>query len=226
MDQSNHHRSVNNNYFLLFIDDFSRKTWIYFLKQKSEVFGAFKKFIAFVEKQSGQEIKALRFDRGGKFTSNEFKEFCETNGIRHPLTLPRSPQQNGVVERKNRLILNITRSMLKSKKMLKELWAEVVDCAVYLSNRCPTKNVQGKTPQQAWSRKKPTIFHLRVFGSIACVHVPDQERSKLDDMSEKYVFIGYDLSSKGYKLYNPSTKKVIVSRDVEFDEEGIWNWNT
>uniref|UniRef100_A0A2N9G770 Integrase catalytic domain-containing protein n=1 Tax=Fagus sylvatica TaxID=28930 RepID=A0A2N9G770_FAGSY len=215
-----------NNYFLLFIDDFSRKTWIYFLKQKSKVFGAFKKFKAFVEKQSDQEIKALRSDRGGEFTSNEFKEFCETNGIRRPLTVPRSPQQNGVAERKNRSILNMARSMLKSKKMPKELWAEAVDCAVYLSNRCPTRSVQGKTPQQAWSRKKPTVSHLRVFGSIAYVHVPDQERSKLDDKSEKYVFIGYDPSSKGYKLYNPSTKKVIVSRDVEFDEEGIWNWNT
>uniref|UniRef100_A0A2N9ICE2 Integrase catalytic domain-containing protein n=1 Tax=Fagus sylvatica TaxID=28930 RepID=A0A2N9ICE2_FAGSY len=215
-----------NNYFLLFIDDFSRKTWIYFLKQKSEVFGAFKKFKAFVEKQSDQEIKALRSDRGGEFTSNEFKEFCETNGIRRPLTVPRSPQQNGVAERKNQSILNMARSMLKSKKMPKELWAEAVDCAVYLSNRCPTRSVQGKTPQQAWSRKKPTVSHLRVFGSIAYMHVPDQERSKLDDKSEKYVFIGYDPSSKGYKLYNPSTKKVIVSRDVEFDEEGIWNWNT
>jgi transposase InsO family protein len=214
-----------NNYFLLFIDDFSRKTWIYFLKQKSEVFGAFKKFKAFVEKQSGQEIKALRSDRGGEFTSNEFKEFCETNGIRRPLTVSRSPQQNGVAERKNRSILNMAISMLKSKKMPKELWAKAVDCAVYLSNRCPTRSVQEKTPQQAWSRKKPTISHLRVFGSIVYVQVLDQERSKLHDKSEKYVFIGYDPSSKGYKLYNPSTKKVIVSRDVEFDEKGIWNWN-
>jgi transposase InsO family protein len=168
----------------------------------------------------------LGFDRGGEFTSNEFKEFCETNGIRRPLTVPRSPQQNGVVERKNWSILNMARSMLKSKKMPKELWAEAIDCAVYLSNRCPTRSVQGKTPQQAWSINKPTISHLRVFGSIAYMHVPDQERSKLDDKSEKYVFIGYDPSFKGYKLYNPSTKKVIVSRDVEFDEEGIWNWNT
>ena len=82
------------------------------MKQKAKVFGAFKKFKAFVEKKSGQEIKALRSDRGGELTSNEFKEFCETNGIRHPLTLPRSPQQNGVVERKNRSILKIARSML------------------------------------------------------------------------------------------------------------------
>uniref|UniRef100_A0A2N9JBE9 Integrase catalytic domain-containing protein n=1 Tax=Fagus sylvatica TaxID=28930 RepID=A0A2N9JBE9_FAGSY len=196
--------SLNKNkYFLLFIDDFSRKTWIYFLKQKSKVFGAFKKFKAFIEKQSGQEIKALRSDRGGEFTSNEFKEFCETNGIRRPLTVPRSPQQNGVAKRKNRSILNMARSMLKSKKMPKELWAEAVDCAVYLSNRCPTRSVQGKTPQQAWSRKKPTISHLRVFGSIAYVHVPNQERSKLDDKSENYEFIGYDPSSKNQESYFP-----------------------
>lgn len=141
----------NNNYFLLFIDDFSRKTWVYFLKQKSEVFEVFKKFKAAVERESGRKIKALRSDRGGEFTSREFQEFCEANGIRRPMTVPRSPQQNGVAERKNRTILNIARSMLKSKKLPKEFWAEAVACAVYLSNRSPTRSVWGKTPQEAWS---------------------------------------------------------------------------
>ena len=85
----------------------------------------------------------------------------------------RSPQQNSVAERKNNLILNIAKSMLKSKKMPKEFWVEVIDCAIYLSSHCPTRSVQEKTPQQAWSRKKPTVSHLCVFGSIAYAHVPD-----------------------------------------------------
>jgi transposase InsO family protein len=85
------------------------------LKEKSQFFKYFKKFKVFVEKQSGYCIKSLRSDRGGKFTSNEFKEFCEANGIRCPLTVPRLPQQNGVVERKNMTILNMARSMLKTK---------------------------------------------------------------------------------------------------------------
>ncbi|KAF7144548.1 hypothetical protein RHSIM_Rhsim04G0139500 [Rhododendron simsii] len=110
--------------------------------------------------------------------------------------------------------------------MPKEFWAEAVDCAVYLSNRSPTRSVWGKTPQEAWSGRKPGISHLRVFGSIAYAQVPEQIRSKLDDRSEKYVFIGYDSRSKGYKLYNPSNGKMISSRDVVFDEEGTWNWET
>lgn len=168
----------------------------------------------------------MRSDRGGEFTSNEFKEFCKTNEIRRPLTVPRSPQQNGVVERKNRTILNMARSMLKTKRMPKEFWAEAVDCAVYLSNRCPTKSVWNKTPQEAWSGRKPSVSHLRVFGSIGYTHVPDQERSKLDDKSKRYIFIGYDSSSKGYKLYNPNSGKMVISRDVEFDEEDFWDWSS
>jgi hypothetical protein len=82
------------------------------------------------------------------------------------------------------------------------------------------------TPQEAWSGRKPSVFHLRVFGSIAYTHVPDQSRSKLDDKSEKFVFVGYDASSKGYKLYNPNKGKIVISRDVQFDEEGSWNWDT
>ncbi|KAK2979863.1 hypothetical protein RJ640_002776 [Escallonia rubra] len=213
-----------NIYFLLFIDDYSRKTWVYFLKQKSEVFSTFKRFKALVEKQSGYQIKAMRSDRGGEFISKEFKAFCEQNGIHRPLTIPYSPQQNGVVERKNRSIVNMTRSMLKSKNLPKEFWAEAVDCAVYLSNRSSTRSVWNQTPQEAWSGYKPSVSHLKVFGSIAYVHVPDQQRKKLDDKSEKFIFIGYSQESKGYKLYNPVDKKMKVSRDVTFDEKSSWDW--
>ncbi|GJY95415.1 retrovirus-related pol polyprotein from transposon TNT 1-94 [Tanacetum coccineum] len=164
-------------------------------------------------------------DRGGEFLSNEFNKFCEDNGIRRFLTTPYSPQQNGVVERKNKTILNMVRSMLKSKKMPKEFWAEAVDCAVYLLNRCPSKSLVNKTPQEAWNGIKPTVSHLRIFGSIAYVHVPSQRRSKIDDRSKKHVFVGYDKQSKDYKLYNPVTRKVVVSRDMEFKEEGSWDWS-
>ncbi|GJY66091.1 retrovirus-related pol polyprotein from transposon TNT 1-94 [Tanacetum coccineum] len=214
-----------NLYFMLFIDDYSRKTWVYFLKEKSQAFEAFKKFKAMVEKEKGLKIKSMRSDRGGEFLSKEFNKFCEDNGIRRFLTAPYSPQQNGVRERKNRTILNMVRSMLKNKKMPKEFWVEAVDCAVYLLNRCPSKSLDNKTPQEAWNGMKPTVSHLRIFGSIAYVHVPSQRRSKLDDRSKKHVFVGYDKQSKGYKLYNPVTRKVVVSRDVEFEEEGSWDWS-
>ncbi|RDX95429.1 hypothetical protein CR513_22046, partial [Mucuna pruriens] len=85
-------------------------------------------------------------------------------------------------------------------------------------------NVKGQTPQEAWSGVKPKVDHLRVFGCIAYAHVPNQGRSKIDDKSVKHVFIGYDANSKGYKLYNPNNGKMIISKDVEFNEEEAWNW--
>ena len=135
-----------SSYFLLFIDDYTRKAWVYFLKNKSEAFDCFKRFKAVIEKESGYEIKSLRTDRGGEFTSNEFKSLCELHGIRKFLTVAGSPQQNGVIKRKNRTILNMARSMLKSKNMLEEFWAEVVACAMYVSNRSPTKSLKDVTP--------------------------------------------------------------------------------
>nr|GEW30773.1 retrovirus-related Pol polyprotein from transposon TNT 1-94 [Tanacetum cinerariifolium] len=170
----------------------------------------------------GLKIKSIRSDRGGEFLSKEFNKFCEDNEIWRFLTAPYSPQQNGVVERKNRTILNMVRSMLKTKKMPKEFWAEAVYCAIYLLNRCLSKSLDNKTPQEAWNGLKPTVSHLRVFGSIAYVHVPSQRRLKLDDRSEKHVFVGYDKQSKDYNLYNPVTRNVVVSRDVEF---GSWDWS-
>ncbi|XP_069145588.1 uncharacterized protein [Solanum lycopersicum] len=127
-------------------------------------------------------------------------------------TIPYLPQQNGVAERKNRTILNMARCMLKAKHLPKDFWAEDVSCAIYLRNRYPTKNVRDQTPQEAWSGRKPSVKHLRIFGIIAYARVPHQGRDKLDNRSVKYVFVGYDTSSKGYKLYNPSNNKVVVCK--------------
>jgi transposase InsO family protein len=102
-----------------------------------------------VKKESGISIKAMRSERGGDFILNEFHKYCEDHGIRRPLIVPRSPQQNGVADRKNQTILNMVRNMLKSKKMPREFWAEAVACAVYLTNRSPTRSVHEKTPQEA-----------------------------------------------------------------------------
>lgn len=106
-------------YVLCFIDDFSRKTWIYFLSEKSEAFHYFKCFKMLVEKQSELSILCLRTDRGRKFNYMEFNEFCQTNGIKRQLTTVYTPQQNGVAERKNRTVMNLVRSMLSEKNMPK-----------------------------------------------------------------------------------------------------------
>lgn len=127
-----------------------KKIWVYFLQKKSEVFGCFKKFKAYVEKQSDHFIKILRTNGEGEFTSNEFNKYCEEYGIKREVTCPYTPQHNGVAERKNRSIINMTRSMLKAKGMPNSFWGEVVSCAVYLLNRSPiTTSVKNITPIEA-----------------------------------------------------------------------------
>jgi len=207
-----------NKYFLTFIDDFSRKTWIYLLKSKDEVFHCFKIFKAFVERESGRQIKMVRSDGGGEYKSNEFKRHCEELGLQNSITCPNTPQHNGVVERKNRTIMDTMTSMLKAKGMPNYFWVEAVTCAVYLINRSPTRSFPNTTPIEA-----PNVQHLKVYGSITYAHVPKAERSKLDDKAEKTIFIGY--KHRGYKLYNPMTKNVIISRDVTFVEDEEWQWN-
>ena len=108
----------------------------------------------------------------------------------------------------------MTRTMLKEKGLPKQFWAEAVACSAYLLNRCPTKIVKNKTPQEAWSGYTPSVAHLRIFGCVAYAQVPEVKRKKLDNHGEKCIFIGYSEESKAYKLYNPLTKKLVVSRDV------------
>ncbi|XP_071927597.1 uncharacterized protein [Coffea arabica] len=141
------------------------------------------------------------------------------------MTARYTPQQNSVAERKNRTVMDMVRSMMQSKGIPKSLWAEAISCAIYVLNGCPTRCNFGKTPQIIWTSMKPDISYFKVFGYLAYAHVPDHLRKKLDDKAEKYIFIGYSHETKEYKLFNSNTRKVIVSRDVTFDEHGIWDWS-
>ena len=119
--------------------------------------------------------------------------------------------------------MEMARCLLKRKNLSQNFWAEAVSCAVYLINRSPTKILKNHTPHEAWYGKKPNVHHLKVFGCVAYSHIPDAMRSKLDDKAEKCIFIGYSERSKAYKLYNPVTEKVVISRDVRFDENSVFD---
>ncbi|GJZ61489.1 zinc finger, CCHC-type containing protein [Tanacetum coccineum] len=166
----------------------------------------------------------LRTNRGGEFTSNEFTQYCKENGIARQLTAPYSPQQNGVVERRNRTIMSTTRCMMKATNMPQNFWAEAVRHAIYILNSVPTKALEDITPYEAIKQRKPNLENLRIFGCIAYVKVPSQHLTKLDDRSIKMVYLGNEQGSKAYRLFDPTTQRVCVSRDVKFKENETWDW--
>jgi hypothetical protein len=197
-------------YYVTFIDDFSRKSWIFFMKTKGQVFQRFQEFKALVENQTGKKIKVLRSDNGGEYTSNEFSDFCVREGIKREVTVPYNPQQNGVAERKNRAIVGAARAMLHDQGLPLFLWVEACNTAVYLQNQSPHRVLGDKTPEEAFSGKKLEVGHFRIFGCLTYSHVPSEKRTKLDPMTEKGIFVGYSETSKAFRIYIPSLRKTIV----------------
>jgi hypothetical protein len=184
----------------------------------------FKKFKALVELQSGYKLKKLRSDRAGEYTSNEFQEFCVKQEMERQLTIAYSPQQNGVSERRNRTICEMAKSMLIEKEMPMRFWAEAVSTTVYLQNRCYTTSVMEKTPFEAFTRRKPGVKHLKVFGCLCYTHIPSSLRQKWDSKAGKGVFVGYGSCEKGYRVYDLKSEKIVLSRSVIFSEDKSWNW--
>ena len=207
-------------YFVTFIDDFSRKMWVYMLRCKSEVFGHFETWKALVEAQSDCKVKVLRSDNGGEYVSKAFEEYLKAHGIEHHTSAPYTPQQNGVAERANRTIVEMARAMIYGQGLKLELWGEAVSTAVYTRNRCPTQALASKTPQEAWSGIRPHVSHMRTFGCIAYALVPSAKRTKLDAKGIKCLFLGYCEGTKAYRLMCVESKKIIKCRDVTFLEDG------
>jgi hypothetical protein len=135
-------------YYVSFIDDYSRKTWVYFLKSKDEVLGKFKEFKALVENLSERKIKILRSDNGGEYTSNEFGSFCIDVGIKRELTTPYNPQQNGVAERNNRMIMEVVKTMIHNQDLQMHLWAEATRTTIYVQKYYPIVHLDSKLPKK------------------------------------------------------------------------------
>ena len=214
-------KSIGNSlYFVTFIDDFSRYVFLYFIKEKNEVFEKFKEFEALATNQAGHPIGTLRSDGGGEYVGRAFEQYLASKGIQHQLTIRYTPEQNGVAERYNRTICESARAMIAQSELPKRFWAEAVATAAYTRNRLPTKATQ-TTPHELWFKSKPDVSKFKVFGCSAYSHIPDQLRTKLDDKAERMVFVGYGTRCKGYRLYNPNTDEVVTRRDVVFDESRL-----
>jgi transposase InsO family protein len=204
--------------FLTFIDDFSRRTWVYFLKLKSEVFDKFLAYKGLVEKQSRHQIQRLRTDNGGEYVNKNFTSYCTTQGIQMQHIVPYTPQENDVAERKSRTLKEMANCMIQSKGLSLLYWAEAINCENYIVNRTPTKALKNITPEEAWTKIKLDVSHFRVFGSIAWAHIPDEKRKALQPKSEKFIFVGYCENVKGYILLQPHCNEIILRGDVKFDE--------
>ena len=202
-------------YMLTIIDDYSRRVWPYFLKQKDDTFAAFKDWKVMIERQTERKVKLLRTDNGGEFCSREFNDYCRSEGIVRHHTIPHTPQQNGVAERMNRTIISKARCMLSNARISKHFWAEAANTACYLINRSPSIPLNKRTPIEVWSGTPADYSQLKVFGCTAYAHV---DNGKLEPRAVKCLFLGYSSGVKGYKLWNPETGKTFMSRSVVFNE--------
>lgn len=206
-----------HKYFVTFIDDFSKYTRVFLMKQKSETFNKFKIYVAETQNQFNRKLKKLRSDNGGEYISVEFKKFCQEQGIECQYTVAYSPQQNGIVERKNRYLTEMTRCLLIESKLEKKYWGEALVTANYIQNRCSSRSVKS-TPYEKWYNTKPDLSNLRIFGTHAFVHIPKEKRLKLDEKSRELIFVGYSENSKGWRFLDRSNDTVVISRDVKFIE--------
>ena len=176
---------------MTFIDDYSRFTWIYFLRSKADVFSVFQKFVALVETQFGTCIKILRSDSGGEYMYHPFQNYLQQKGIIHQRSCTYTPQQNGVVERKNRHLLDVARTLLIDSSVPSRFWVEALSTSVYLINRLPTVTLNYDSPYFRLFGITPEYHSLHTFGCVCFVHLSPIDRHKLAAQSVTCAFMGY-----------------------------------
>jgi len=206
-------------YFVTFIDDYSRYTITVMLRNRSDVIQAFKDYKQKMENLTNRRIKKLRTNNDKEYVFKEFSDFLKQEDITCQLSVKYTPQQNGVAERANRTLVEMARCIMLQANFPKSMWAEAVNAATYLRNRCATKSLNGMTPFEAWSRKKPYVGFLRTIGSKVIMLNKGQSRGKFQPKGDEYILVGYSEESKAYRLWKPGTKKAIKARDVKFFED-------
>ena len=215
-----------SRWFVTFIDDCTRMTWVCLMKSKSEVNLLFQNFHKMVCSQYNAQVQVLRSENEGEYLSFELKRYLEAHGTIHQTTCSDTPQQNGVAERKNRHLLKIVRALLIEAHMPLSYWGHALTFATYLINRVPSNTIDFRTPSQALIEAivAPVGSNLppHVFGCVAFVHLHKHQRNKLTPRALRCVFLGYAAYQKGYRCYHPLSKQMFVTMDVVFHEDSMY----
>lgn len=211
-------------YFLLFKDDYSHFRTVYFLKTKDEAASKLDLYVKMVENQFGKKVKILKSDNGLEIKNKDTRALLQDLGVFHIFTNTHTPQQNGRIEREMRTIVEAARSEIHANNLNKNLWAEAILYSVFTINQTGKSSVKDKTPAELWFGRQMDPNKLRAFGTECYILTPDYKRGKMDRKSERGIFVGYDLDSPCYRIYNAKTSKIISTDNVIFDEvknEGI-----
>jgi hypothetical protein len=213
------YKSLGGNlYCLVIVDDYSRYTWTFFLHDKSKVATCFKKFAKRAQNDFEIKIKKIRSDNGKEFDNTNIEAYCDKIGIKHEVSLTYTPQQNGVVERKNQTLITLSRTMLDEYNTSEKLWAEAINTACYASNRLFLQKFLGKTPYELLNGKKPDVSFFRVFGCKCYIYKKRQHLGKFQRRCDISFLVGYSSKSKAYRVFNYATGLVKETYDVKFDE--------
>jgi transposase InsO family protein len=172
-------------YYMLLVDDYTRMTVVCFLKNKSKSFENFTVYKKMVENEMDSRIKCLRSDNGGEFTSKEFMDYCNNHGIKRQFFITRTPQHNGVVERKIRTIQEMAQTMIMDSKLTDIFWTQAVHTIVHIQNRVILINNTDKTPYELWKRRPTNLKHFEVFGRKCYIKIEDGRMRKFDSHVEK-----------------------------------------
>ncbi|KAK1394100.1 hypothetical protein POM88_013156 [Heracleum sosnowskyi] len=209
---------------LVIVDEYSRFTWVYFLHRKDETPEILLDHVRMIETTTKYKVKILRSDNGTEFKNSKMEEFYKYKGIVQQFSAPGTPQQNGVVERKNRTLIEDGRTMLEEAKLPTYFWAEAVNTACYSQN-LTLINRHGVTPYQSLKEKKPSLKHLHVFGCKCFVlRTHPEQLGKFETKADEGIFIGYP-ASRAFRVYNLRTRTVMESIHVSFDDKKIIGLN-
>ncbi|KAK1683597.1 hypothetical protein QYE76_044445 [Lolium multiflorum] len=208
-----------SKYGLVIVDDYSRYSWVFLLKSKDETHREFITFAKKAQRTYESEIKAIRTDNGTEFKNYTMQEFVDDEGIKHEFSAPYTPQQNGVVERKNRTIIEMARTMLSELNSPHNFWGEAISTAVHYSNRLFLRPLHNKTPYELLTGNKPNVMYIRVFGCKCLVKNNKGKLGKFETRTIEGIFVGYAENSHAYRYYNRSTGTIEVSCGVVFLED-------
>ncbi|GJW76395.1 putative ribonuclease H-like domain-containing protein [Tanacetum coccineum] len=209
---------MHKKYCLVVTDDYSRFSWVFFLSTKDETTEILKNFIKEVENLVDKKVKIIRSDNGTEFKNKVMDDFCREKGIKREYSVARTPQQNGVAERKNRTLIEAARTMLADSKLPTTFWAEAVSTACYVQNRVLIVKPHNKTPYELFRGFKPAIGFMKPFGCHVTILNTLDKLGKFDGKSDEGFFVGYSLSSKAFRVYNTRTRKVQENLHIGFLE--------